>query len=73
MSTIGINILLPEGDPNGIKIIEISGWKGKTFVIPRGKLKNIKEREESNYPAIYFLFGDGDDPIRQKVYLTFAN
>ncbi|MEK7111299.1 MAG: GIY-YIG nuclease family protein [Patescibacteria group bacterium] len=69
MSTIGINILLPEGDPNGIKIIEISGWKGKTFVIPRGKLKNIKEREESNYPAIYFLFGDGDDPIRQKVYI----
>lgn len=77
MPTIGIKILLPDGDPNGIKVIEISGWKGKTFVIPRGKLKDIKEREESEHPAIYFLFGEGEDPSRQKVYIgeseTFYN
>jgi len=77
MPTIGIKILLPDGDPNGIKVIEISGWKGKTFVVPRGKLKDIKEREESEHPAIYFLFGEGEDPSRQKVYIgeseTFYN
>lgn len=77
MSTIGIKILLPEGDPNGVKVIDISGWKGKAFVIPRGNLKGIKEREESGHPAIYFLFGDGEDPLRQKVYIgeseTFYN
>ncbi|MBI2633777.1 MAG: GIY-YIG nuclease family protein [Parcubacteria group bacterium] len=77
MPTTGIKILLPDGDPNGIKVIEISGWKGKTFVIPRGKLKDIKEREEAEHPAIYFLFGEGSDPSRQKVYIgeseTFYN
>ncbi len=58
MPTIGIKILLPDGDPNGIKIIEISNWEGKAFVIPRGKLRDIREREESGHPAIYFLFGE---------------
>lgn len=66
---VGIQILLPDGDPNGIKFIELSGWKGKALIVPRGKLKDIKDREESGHPAIYFLFGEGEEPSRRRVYI----
>jgi hypothetical protein len=69
MPTIGIQIFLPNGDPNGLKIIELSGWRGKAFVVPRAKLKDIKNREEAEHPAVYFLFGEGKDVSRKKVYI----
>lgn len=50
-----------DGDPTGIKIIEIAGWSGKAFVIPRGRIKEVKEREEVQRPGVYFLFGEGKD------------
>lgn len=69
MAPIGIKILLPTGDPNGIKVVEISGWEGQAFIIPRGKLKEVKDREEAGHPAIYFLFGEGEESTREKVYI----
>jgi len=69
MSSIGIQILLLDGDPNGIKVVELSGWKGKGFEIPRAKLKDIKDRPEVSNPGIYFLFGKGEDALRKKVYI----
>ena len=77
MATIGIQIFLPEGDPNGLKIVELSGWVGKAFVIPRAKLRDVKNREEAVHPGVYFLFGEGKDASRKKVYIgeseTFLN
>jgi hypothetical protein len=69
MPSVGIQILLPDGDPNGIKIIELSGWKGKGFEIPRAKLKDVRNREEVSAPGIYFLFGEGGDDFHKKVYI----
>jgi len=69
MAPIGIKILLPSGDPNGIKVIEITGWRGQAYVIPRGKLKEMKDKEEAKHPAIYFLFGEGEEPTRSRVYI----
>lgn len=40
-----------------IKTIELSNWIGKGIIVPRASLKDIKERKESNTPAVYFLFG----------------
>jgi len=69
MVSTGIQILLPNSDSNGFKVIEISGWKGRGFIIPRGRLKDIKDRPEAEHPAVYFLFGENDDVSRQKVYI----
>ncbi len=69
MSTKGLTILLPDGDPNGIKIIEVNGWVGKAIIIPRAKLKFIKDRPESNLPALYFLFGENMDETKPSVYI----
>lgn len=61
MTPIGIEILLPEGDPNGLRIVKIPGWIGRAFVIPRSQIKYVKTLREANYPAIYFLFGEGEE------------
>ncbi|EKE26510.1 MAG: hypothetical protein ACD_4C00256G0002 [uncultured bacterium (gcode 4)] len=47
---------LIDWSPTWIKTLELSNWIGKAIVIPRAKLKEAKERKETNQPAIYFLF-----------------
>jgi hypothetical protein len=69
MPKIGIQILLSDGDPNGVKVIGLSGWKGMGFEVPRAKLKDIKNRPEVSDPGIYFLFGKGEDEFRGRVYI----
>lgn len=66
---VGIEILLSNGDPNGLKIITISGWNGKAFLVPRAKLSELKGKEEAQHPALYFLFGEGEDSARPRVYI----
>ena len=56
-----VTIVLLDGNPNGIKVIDIAGWSGKAFVIPRGRIKEIKEREGVQQPGVYFLFAEGED------------
>src|SRR3989344_653324 len=52
-----IKIFLIDGEPNGLKTAELSNWVGQAVVIPRNKLKEIKQRPECNKPAVYFLVG----------------
>ncbi len=52
-----IKIFLVDGEPNGLKIAELSNWVGQAIVIPRNKLKDIKQRPDCNKPAVYFLVG----------------
>jgi len=56
-----ITIYLVEGEPNGIKTAELSNWVGKSIVIPRSKLKDVKDRDECNQPSVYFLIGKNEE------------
>ncbi len=64
-----IQMLIPGIDPNGLKILELSGWTGKVFIIPRANLKEIKNRTEINNPAVYFLFGKDESSTLENVYI----
>ena len=70
-------MLVPEGNPNGMKIIELTGWSGKCFVVPRQSLKTLKDRAEVNQPGLYLLFGIDESSTDQLVYIgeseTFYN
>jgi hypothetical protein len=48
MNSKALQMLIPSGNPNGMKIIEITGWSGKCFVVPRQSLRELKERSEIN-------------------------
>lgn len=63
-----LNILIPN-EATGFKIISLSGWIGKCFLIPRAELREIKDKPEVGSPAIYFLFGEDDESTNQKLYI----
>lgn len=68
-----IKIFLIDGEPNGLKTVELSNWVGQAIVIPRNKLKEIKQRAECNKPAVYFLIGKEDEEaLLQTAYIGEA-
>jgi hypothetical protein len=64
-----IQMLIPEGNPNGMKIIELPGWSGKSFIVPRQNLKELKDRPEVNQPGLYLLFGVDEASSEDLVYI----
>lgn len=68
-----IKIFLIDGEPNGLKTAELSNWVGQAIVMPRNKLKEIKQRPECNKPAVYFLIGkESEEALLQSVYIGEA-
>ena len=60
-----IQILLPESDPHGIKIAEISGKMAKVYVLPKTKLSYAQIQPGLRSAALYFLFSED----RLQVYI----
>src|SRR3989344_2516356 len=56
-----ITTILLDDNPKGLRLIEMANWAGKAFVVPRGKLKELRTREDAHQPGLYFLFGEGDE------------
>lgn len=52
-----IKIFLPEGDPEGLRIIEKSNWNGRGLVSPRSKFSAAKARNELDSTGVYVLIG----------------
>lgn len=68
-----IKIYLIDGEPNGLKMAELSNWVGQAIVIPRNKLKEIKQRPECNKPAVYFLVGkESEEALLSTAYIGEA-
>lgn len=64
-----IQIILPKGDPNGLKIIELTGWSGKCLILPRTELRSLKDRPEVTNSGLYFLFGEDKETGDQLAYI----
>ncbi|MBP9782419.1 MAG: GIY-YIG nuclease family protein [Candidatus Pacebacteria bacterium] len=68
-----IKIFLIDGEPNGLKTVELSNWVGQAVVIPRNKLRDIKDRADCNKPSVYFLVGkDNEGELLQTAYIGEA-
>jgi len=65
-----IKLFLLEGDPTGVKKVQLINWSGLAFVIPRNKLEVINKREELNKQCLYFLVGGTS--ISPEVYIGEA-
>lgn len=62
MSQVITTILL-DNNPKGLRLIEMANWSGKAFVVPRGKLKELQNRNDAKQPGLYILFREGDDRL----------
>lgn len=63
-----LQMLMPN-EATGYKVIQLSGWTGRCFVVPRQELKEIEKRSEIKDPGLYFLFGENDESTNQKLYI----
>ena len=52
-----IQIFLPDGNPRGIRIAEITTRIVQAILIPRNQLDKAKSRPELDHPALYLLLG----------------
>lgn len=55
-----IRIFVPEGDPEGIRIIDRLSSTGIFFAFPRTKWEQLRNREELSQAGIYILSGYAD-------------
>jgi hypothetical protein len=59
-----IRIFVPDGDPEGLRIIDRMNWTGLGKVFPRTDWPKIKQRSDFTKPGVYILIGyvsDDDD------------
>lgn len=64
-----IRILVTEGDPDGVRVVDKSNWTGRGVVFSRTDLPSAKNHGVES-PGIYVLLGeDPDESFDQQVYV----
>lgn len=66
-----IRIFVPDGDPDGAKIVELMNWTGVGIAFPRLKWTQLKGRAEFRRSGVYVLIGptEGTDDDLPTVYV----
>lgn len=65
-----IKIFVPDGDPDGVRIIDKMNWTGVGIAFPRAKWPEIKKRSEFSKTGIYILVGyQGEDDDLPTLYI----
>jgi hypothetical protein len=68
-----VKIFLINGEPDGLRTVELSNWVGQAIIIPRNKLRDVKNRNECGKPSIYFLIGKETEDLEPAVYIGEAD
>lgn len=67
-----IRVFVPDGDPEGIKIVNLLNWTGIGVAIPRSQWSHAKTMPELRNSGVYILVGptmDADDDDLSTVYI----
>lgn len=64
-----IQIFLPSGDPQGVRVASLTTRIVRTIEIPRARLDTFLKMPESGQVGIYFLFGENDETGQPKAYV----
>jgi predicted GIY-YIG superfamily endonuclease len=64
-----IRIFLPDGDPTGIRVAEVTTSVLQVYDIPRSKLNDHFSQNKEKQAGIYFLFGEDEDTDEKLVYI----
>ena len=65
-----IRIFMPDGQADGLKVIEKSNWSGRGLVCPRALLMENKTREEFLKTGVYLLVGQGEEGGLPMLYIV---
>jgi hypothetical protein len=64
-----LRIFLPDGAPEGLRLIEKSNWTGHGLVCPRTRFKDARHRSEFARTGVYVLVGPSEDGDLPTVYI----
>jgi hypothetical protein len=65
-----IRIFVPDGDPEGVRIIDRMNWTGLGLAFPRSKWPEVKQRSEFLRTGVYILVGyKGDEDDLPTLYI----
>jgi hypothetical protein len=67
-----IRIFVPDGDPEGVRLIDRMNWTGHGIVFPREKWPVTKQRQEFSRTGVYILSGyeeGADDDELPTIYI----
>lgn len=68
-----IRIYLPDGDPEGIQVIDRMNWTGVGIVFPRNSWPSVRSRREFDRAGIYVLSGYVENQELPRVYIGEAD
>lgn len=64
-----IQIFLPSGDPQGVRVAALTTRIVRTVEIPRARLDAFLDMPEAKHVGIYFLFGEDEETGQPKSYI----
>lgn len=64
-----IRIFVPDGDPDGLRLVEKSNWTGIGVVFKRTGYKQVVGRDEFGRTGIYILVGTSEDSALPMLYI----
>lgn len=70
MTGFSLNIFLPDGKPDGLRIVTKSHWTGIAAMVSRAEYLSVKDRVEFQSTGVYILVGaNEDDPGVMEIYV----
>ncbi len=69
-----VHIYVPDGDPNGVRIVDRMNWTGQVMVIPRSRWHDVRMRDALQLSGVYILvgYGENEDDEVPRVYIGEA-
>jgi hypothetical protein len=64
-----IRIFVPDGDPEGLRIIDRMNWTGLGIVFTRTDWPKIRQRSDFSKPGVYILIGYVSDDDLPTLYI----
>jgi hypothetical protein len=64
-----IRIFVPDGDPEGVRIIDRMNWTGQGIVFPREEWSKVRHRSEFARAGVYILVGYVTDDDLPTLYI----
>jgi hypothetical protein len=69
-----IRVFVPDGDPDGVRLIDRMNWTGLGLVFPRAKWPEVRQRPEMQRTGVYILVGyKGEDDDLPTIYVGQAD